>query len=267
MENIEDYIASGILEQYVLEELSPAEARRVQTMAERYPEVRQELALIEKTFAGVAEELAKAPPPQVWDRIQAVVSEENPAEQAPSPPPPPKQLAQKTKKIHYWQYGVAATFTLKLAFMAVAANFWMKWQNTEGKLESLQNRYDQLTQDSRQLTQTLMTVSDPAVQTLVLQNPSATDHPRVLAYWNPATQELLINTASLLPTVADQRYQVWGKEADELIPLGTFEVASDALPTIVSFSGPAALSQVLISQESEKSTTPSENQWSGQVTE
>ena len=248
MNHVEDYITSGILEQFVLEQLATAEAREVQLMAERYPEVRREITLIEDTLRGVAEELAKAPPSHIFERIQAKISEEEPApEETEEVLPKQEILAKKTKKIHYWQYGVAATFTLKLAFMAVAANFWMKWQNTESKLSNIQERYDQLAQDSRQLTQTLMTISDPAVQTVVLHGPPTDAGVRVLTYWNKDTRELLVNAASLPPNDSDQQYQLWGVVDDKSVSLGVFDVTTDAsLPQVLSFSGPAGLSSLSI---------------------
>ena len=63
MNTLEEYISSGILEQFVLGELSEAEAQEVADMAARYPNVRHEISLIEDTLQGLAESLAIEPPP------------------------------------------------------------------------------------------------------------------------------------------------------------------------------------------------------------
>ena len=211
-------------------------------MAERHPEVRREIDSIEDTLQRVAEEFAKTPPPQLFDRIQARISAEESASEPEATPPKEEVIAKKTKKIHYWQYGVAATFTLKLAFMAVAANFWLKWQNTENQLSTMQERYGQLQQESQQTTQALLAISDPAFQTLVLQGTEAGQEVRVLAYWNEATQELYVNPNQLPPTKAGEQYQLWGQVGGDTISLGTFNVASGtSLPQILSFQGKKGL--------------------------
>lgn len=245
----EDYISSGILELFVLDELPTAERQEVMDMAARHPAVREEIALVEDTLQGVAESLAQPPPHHLLARIEAQIYQEpstpdGDEEQAADPPE--EQLAHKTKKIHYWQYGVAATFTLKVAFMAVAAYFWLNWQQTENRLNRVQKQYGELEQQAQQVTQTLMAINDPAVQTVVLRD-SASDT-RVLAYWNRATDQLYVDASSLPPNDRDERYQVWGTQEGEAISLGTFEVdARTSLPQVKTFEGQAGLSELLIS--------------------
>ena len=275
MNHTEEYISSGILEQFVLGELSADEAREVLSMAERYPEVHREIELIEDTLLGIAQKMAKTPPPQLFDRIEAEIHGNELVSQIQTYPDKDKNkdveedkdevIEKKSKKIHYWQYGVAATFTLKVAFMAVAASFWMRWQNTESKLNDMQERYNQLSQDSRQLTQTLMTISDPAVQTVVLQGQATNSDHRVLTYWNEDTRELLINTGSLPPNSSDHAYQLWGTVSGNLERLGELNVESNSsLPQIKSFSGPTELTEIFISQETDRGDEEPPSSWYAQ---
>lgn len=255
MKEVEDYISSGILEQFVLEELSTAEVREVLAMAERYPEIREELVLIEDTLQCVAEDLAKAPPPTLRNRILTSISQEQEETR------PKDVVAKKNKKIYYWQYGVAATFTLKLVFIAIAANFWMKWQNTEDKLDVIQEQYGSLEQRAQQATQALLAISDPAFETFVLRGQAAEADARVLVYWNEETLELLVNAAQLPPNPNEQ-YQLWGTVAGEIVSLGGFEVEPrTSLPQIISFKGVDGLSNIFISVEPKGgSDSPSQDQ-------
>lgn len=206
--------------------------------------------MIEDTLQCVAEDLTKAPPPGLRDRILDSVTPEKPEASEEEAGVPEKAVARKTKLIHYWQYGVAATFTLKLVFMAIAANFWIKWQNTEQQLSAMQTQYNRLEQSSQQATQALTALSDPAFQTLVLRGQGAEADTRVLAYWNEETQELLVNTAPLSPSSENQQYQVWASVDGKPISIGVFGVdASSTLPQIRSFEGVAGLAGVSISLE------------------
>lgn len=61
MENIKTYIESGILELYVLGDLTAEEKLAVEAMSKLHPEVKAELEEIEKVMQNVAEDLALEP--------------------------------------------------------------------------------------------------------------------------------------------------------------------------------------------------------------
>ena len=247
MNTLEEYISSGILEQFVLGELSEAEAREVADMAARYPNVRHEISLIEDTLQSLAESLAIKPPPGVLDKIKNNIT-------APTEEPPGPAISsaeKKARKLPYWQYGVAATFTLKLIVMALAAGYWINWKNTEQKLDDLQERYDRLEQSAQQATQALLDINNPAFQTVVLQN-QASSGSQALAYWNPETYQIYLDLSQLPPNEADQQYLLGGIADGDTVRLGTFNVPVNAsLPQIKPFKGVARLSDLLISREPE----------------
>ena len=254
MNTLEEYISSGILEQFVLGELSESQAQTVADMAARYPNVRHEISLIEDTLQGLAESLAIEPPPGVLDKIRnnTVVPAEDP------PSTETSSAKKKARKLPYWQYGVAATFTLKLIVMALAAGYWINWKNTEQKLDDLQERYDRLEQNAQQATQALLAINNPAFQTVILQN-QAPSGGQALAYWNPETYQIYFDLSQLPPNDADQQYQLWGVADSDTVSLGVFSVVSNTpLPQIKPFEGVAWLSDLLISTEPEGgSTSPS----------
>ena len=251
MNTVEEYISSGILEQFVLGELSEDKAQVVADMAARYPEVRHEISLIEDALWGLAENLAIEPPSGVFDKIieNTVVPAEEP------PVTETSATKKKARRLPYWRYGVAATFTLKLIVMALAAGYWINWKNTESQLEDLQERYDRLEQNAQQVTYALLAINDPAFQTVVLQN-QASPGDRVLAYWNPETYQIYLDPSQLSPSKARQQYQLWGTVDGDTVSLGAFSVATNTtLPQIKSFEGVAWLSGLLISTEPEGGST------------
>ncbi|MDQ2795491.1 MAG: hypothetical protein M3Y12_16000, partial [Bacteroidota bacterium] len=69
MENIQDYIESGILEQYALGELSAAEQAAVEAQAASHPEVRAELAQVQAALGFFAEAHALTPPAAMRERV------------------------------------------------------------------------------------------------------------------------------------------------------------------------------------------------------
>lgn len=69
MEDFQNYIESGRLEQYVLGELDAATQAEVERMAARYPQVRQELNELQDGLGVFAQAYAVAPPPAMRDRV------------------------------------------------------------------------------------------------------------------------------------------------------------------------------------------------------
>jgi mannose-6-phosphate isomerase-like protein (cupin superfamily) len=67
--DLQDYINSGILEQYCLGLLDSDEANQVVSNCLKYPELRDELNSIEIAIGKMAVEKAIAPPPQLKDKI------------------------------------------------------------------------------------------------------------------------------------------------------------------------------------------------------
>nr|WKN38874.1 anti-sigma factor [Tunicatimonas sp. TK19036] len=251
---VDDYIASGVLEQYVLGDLTATEANEVARMASLYPEVRQEITLIEDTQQAITENLAIKPPLRVRESILATISgsEEKDADEKPS-------LTKKNKKIHYLRYGVAASFTLKLVAMAVAAHFWIQWQRADDRFARLQERYENLEQESQQITKALFAVSDPDFQTIVLKSQGTDTNNRALVYWNEKTLEIYINPNNLPKNNNDQQYQLWGMVNGNPQSLGTFDVSgTSSLPQIITMQGVDNLSSFAITLEPDGgSTSPS----------
>lgn len=86
MEDIQAYISSGVLEQYVMGELTAVEAEEVVRIAAIYPQVQAELDAIMQALEGYAMAHSKAPPEalktQLLATIEAGASKKKLADQA-----------------------------------------------------------------------------------------------------------------------------------------------------------------------------------------
>ena len=69
VENLKAYIESGVLELYVLGDLSPEETLQVEELSSRYPEVRDEIAAIEEAMEQYAMRNAVEPAADVETRL------------------------------------------------------------------------------------------------------------------------------------------------------------------------------------------------------
>lgn len=79
--NIEDYIASGILEEFVLGQLDQEMCESILALAELHPEIKREIDTIEKSVEMLARAYAVEPPAELEQQIFDAI------EQADVPPP------------------------------------------------------------------------------------------------------------------------------------------------------------------------------------
>ncbi|RZK13690.1 MAG: hypothetical protein EOO56_26535, partial [Hymenobacter sp.] len=91
MENYQEILESGRLEQYALGELDPAARAEVEAQASRYPQVREELDALLTGLDVYAEAHAITPPAgmreRVLGRVLAEIGTANPAARAATPTP------------------------------------------------------------------------------------------------------------------------------------------------------------------------------------
>ena len=71
--DIQEYISSGVLEAYVLGDLSEQEVNEVERMAKQHPEIKDEIETIEEFLSDIAQKTAIQPPEglkeQILDRL------------------------------------------------------------------------------------------------------------------------------------------------------------------------------------------------------
>jgi hypothetical protein len=73
--NIQEYIESGVLEAYVLGSASDAESRELLQLKAQYPQVRYALEELELDIEHIAEQMAIAPPPGAWLKIEESIND------------------------------------------------------------------------------------------------------------------------------------------------------------------------------------------------
>lgn len=126
--NLHDYIATGILEKYVLGLASPQEITEVEHLRRLSPEIRTELTEIEKRMERMLMDTPVQPPVTAFHQIVQRLDWDEPQQQEPPAPPREKPvytlLSGKTMTISiWWRCAFVAVVMLAIA-MAVAALYF-----------------------------------------------------------------------------------------------------------------------------------------------
>ena len=261
MENIQEYIESGILEQYALGELSPAEQAAVEAHAASHPEIREELQQVQAALGFYAEAHAITPPAGMRERVLANVLAQiaSPASTlradvdavaqvnlATSPPAPvaqplvaapqavvrPMSSAPAAEPARRSIWAMAASVALILS-LGVNALFYSRWREASDEVVALQSdkaRFATTTtvvqkqrDDLRQENQVLR--SDE-FRTVALAGTKTAPAARAKVLYNPTTRKVYVDVRSLPVLPAGKQYQLWALDNGKPVDAGVLLAAT-----------------------------------------
>ena len=209
--DVEEYIASGILELYVAGILSEKENREVDRLAREHPEIQLEIETIERVMLRMTKAASPGMPQIDWARI---TSEDN--DPITFQPDRPKQ---KTKWINYLGWAAALLFAAGLLWVYVENNrLQSEVQLTNQQKETLEG---QILEARETLTTTEAILNDLRAQNvavITLNGQTAAPDSFAKAYWNAATQSVYIDALGLPEPPPGFTYQVWSLLLDPLTP-------------------------------------------------
>jgi len=159
---VKEYIESGILESYVLGSASEEETRELLHLKKQYPEIQQALHELEVDMERIAEHMAIAPPPGVWDKIEGSIND-----LINTPEIDTLQLREHRQKephqhdnnngyidieaetthmrLHKnWKWVFAAVFVLGKIFLACAIYFYLENRQAQQQIIELKTELKQL---------------------------------------------------------------------------------------------------------------------------
>ena len=263
MENFQDYIESGILEQYALGELSAAEQAAVEAQAAGHPEIQAELEQVQAALSFYAEAHAITPPAAVRERVLANVlaqitgpaansdlradvdavarttSRPGPVASAPQPVATPNEAvirplssAPVAGPASRSGWAMAASVALLLS-LGGNMLLYSNWKSASSELVALQNEQSRFATTSQVVEKKLGVLQQ---ENQVLRNDefravalagtktSPTAHARVL--YNPATHKVYVDVRSLPALPAGKQYQLWALDKGKPIDAGVLSVAT-----------------------------------------
>ena len=260
MENIQEYIESGILEQYALGELSPAEQAAVEAQALSHPEVQAELEQVQAALGFYAEAHAIAPPAGMRERVlgnvmaqigkpastlrtdvdavaqanavtSAPAAAARPIGAAPEAVVRPMSSAPVDAPASRSGWAMAASVALILSLGANAL-FYSRWKDASADLVALQNDQARFAQTTtvveRQLgalRQENQVLRSDEFRAVALAGTKTAPSAKARVLYNPATHKVYVDVKSLPALPAGKQYQLWaldkGKPVDAGVLLAT----------------------------------------------
>lgn len=247
MEEVNAYIESGILELYVLGQLTVAEQQEVEEMAAKYPEVRKEISAIELAMERYALQNAIEPSASLKTEIFSKLefSSEHPltSESLPVAATVPEPISVQLNPQNY----EAKIRTLRMALAACIALLVVSavaLYSAHNDLGQAKNQIIALNLDKQKFASSasylqeentdLKKISnmsdDPDWKTVKLAGTKMDPAAKMVVYWHTSGQHVMVdNSKMLLPTNdKDHQYQLWALVNGKPVDLGVFDVKSDS---------------------------------------
>jgi hypothetical protein len=244
--NISDYISSGILEQYVLGDISPQEKTEVECMSHIYPELQEELLKVQTALEGFALDNAIEVPSHlrknIFELIEKELADEIPATKIVALKPvisndsviPIKQISSK-------KYFVAASVALLVG--AASVYFILQLSYNQKEL-ALNNKVEAISKEKEDIKNQLAILSVENNKPFVLTGNAKAIGKTMVVLWNNKTGNVYVNNVQLPQTPLDKQYQLWALKDGKPIDLGVFNT-NGSIQNMKSVEGAQAFAVTL----------------------
>ncbi len=234
MEDLEAYIESGILELYVMGDVTHDEKLQVEEMAAKHPAVKAELDEIERSLETYAESNAVEVPEHLRSRVlNSLLTNygDDKTFDKKSAEVSDNVITFAPKANNFYKYAFAACLALLLASSIALIGLYNKLQQSNTQLAALQTDKQQFANKVNLMDEQLEIFRDASFRFLKLQGtPKAPPGSSITIAWSPAKKKVMIDMASLKMPENDKehQYQLWALVAGKPVDLGVFDASADS---------------------------------------
>lgn len=240
MEESKAYIETGILELYVLGQLSAQERQEVEEMAVHYPEVKEEINAIEAAMEQYAVNHAIQPAAglekQIFEKI-ANTSKNIPAAQEPAKIIPLHTAEDHSAStIRSLKYALVACIGLLIVSVVALYGAHDKLSVANQQIAALTTDKEKfaatvsfMKDENKDLQQIAEISGDPTWKTIKLAGTKISPKANMLVYWHKDGQHVMVdNTKMSLPeNDAAHQYQLWAIVNGKPVDLGVFDAKAN----------------------------------------
>ncbi len=224
---------SGILELYVLGDLSSEERSEVEAMSKLYPEVKTELEEIEKVMTNIAQDLTLEPSVKVKEKFFNSISFANESElKVEEEVKEAKIIPLNNSKLNFYKFSLAACVALLLVSVGAIVNLNNNLNNSKQQVAQLQNsnqsfanRVNYLDKNVAESNEVLAVFTNADFKVVKLNGTANSLDSKMLVAFNAKDQKVVIDLRSMkMPeNDKDHQYQLWALVNGKPVDLGVFD--------------------------------------------
>ena len=226
--NIQEYISSGIIENYVLGLTTAQESSDVLSMAAKYPEVKAEIDAVENTLQTFLQKQAVTPPAYLKEKIITAIDKKVDGKII------KMQSVEPQKNILQW-LAVAASILLIIS-ASVNIYFYSDLNKTQLAITELSNKNSILADNLaaintnyNQSKEQLAFIKDPMNKMVRLAGTPKSPNALVHIFWNTKTKQVYAEINTLPQAPDSMQYQLWAIADGKPVDAGMITLVTDSV--------------------------------------
>ena len=225
--NLKDYIESGVLESYLMGELSDQEMRKVDHLADQHPALREELEKIRKSITGYASATDKQPPAEILHKVLDTI-EDDAKSTSKEIPLTPNVSTPKVRRPYTFYVAASLLLLISITFNLI---FFLQLKDSRKQIRTLTEERTLLAEQFETATVKLDRAETRITHFLNDDNinvrmdgqqisPQSYAH----VFWNKKTNAIFISVDNLPEPPHGHQYQLWAiKPGQAPVDAGIFD--------------------------------------------
>ena len=219
--NIQEYIASGILENYVLGLTTAEENHEVEQLALQHAEIKTELDAIEKALSEYADKHAVTPPSYLKEKVLAAVK--NPSsnlrviEQFP---------LKEERKFTFTTLLAAASVLLAVV---LAGMYFSQRSDSKRELAKANSLIDSLVHANNLSKEQVAVLMNRQSRMVCLMGLAKTPAALAHVFWNDKNKQVFLEVNNLPMPVDSMQYQLWAIKDGKPLSAGMITLSPDTV--------------------------------------
>lgn len=236
--DIKAYIESGILEAYVLGQLTPQEVNEVEAYRAKYAEVDEEIRQIEEAMEQYATAHAITPPANLKGDIWRQLEGNQPTAGTSVSPP---KIVHINNRNNTYRWLAAASIVLLLASLSANIYLYHELKTSVAELDKahqensvlvdnmqvLKTDYNNTNNQLNTATAQLDIMRNPENRVVKMAGQAISPTSVAVVYWDTITGKTFIDPATLPVPPQGQQYQLWAIAGGKPVDAGVFDVTQD----------------------------------------
>lgn len=220
--NVNEYISSGILEAYVLGELTPEERTSVEENLTRYRELRLELEAIEETQEKLLMRVAIPVDEKLKAKLFQRIEQKSSA----------KIIQLESHQTGIWKWLAAASIAVALLTTYLAFEYRSRWHKAEQLAIAIELRSQQIASQYnrvKNMEQELQIVADPDMKKVVMHGTNNAPEAMATVYWGESSEHVYVKVNKLKELDSNNQYQLWAIINGKPVDAGVFNANDEGM--------------------------------------
>lgn len=242
--DIKDYIASGIIDSYVLGSVSSQEGQEIQCLSKIYPEIAEELQRAEMAIEAYASSIAVTPPAalkqSILERIRTIEQDQGTEKDT------EKTIVAAPKTIQlpgYYKWSAAASVLIIVGLSFLYMNASKSQSELSESLASVQStakeQQKEMDEQLAFMELNLQQIQDreaffsaPNTRKLALAGTDVQPNASASIYWDESTGKVILASLGMPAPQSGKQYQLWAIADGQPVDLGVLSKESQFTPPI-----------------------------------